>query len=539
MKLYNVGAYLRISRESVRYRDVESGSLENQQAMLNKFVSMMPGWVLQRTYVDDGASGGSFDRQGFKDMMADVRQGIINLVLVKDLSRFGRNYIEAGKYLEEELPALGCRFVALSDGIDTETGENDIMPFLNAMNDYYLKNTSDRIKYVMTAKAKDGQKLSGTAPYGYIRDTERNTRLVVDEYAANIVRRIFETRSEGSGYAAIAGMLNRDGIMPPRMYYFKRQNRETASVCTGLWTERTIKLMLQNELYIGNTLAFKRKTRSYRDKRAIYRDESEWIRTDNTHVPIIDTELWRTVQRINEDGRAKSGSGSKPQLSLFSGIVVCADCSAKMVHVVNTAKYKSGRVAKYGGYVCSAYRRSGRVSCSWHKISELNLKEIVLSHIKEIAGQIALDEDKVLRQLKHKLIGVQKSDRADRSKERRELEQRIYKLETNLEQLYEDKVLGVITSAAFSTAAAKIEAKRAELSDKLSKLAKDAERDESKTSDIKSWISLIKEKSLIQELDRDLLESLIERIVIGEKEETNGEKAQNIHIFYKYVGLCN
>ena len=203
-KLYNVGIYIRLSRENTAYADGDSMSIENQQSILSKVISMMPGWVETRTYIDNGASGGNFNRRGFRDMMTDVRNGDINLVLVHDLSRFGRNYLESGKYLEEELPSLGCRFVALTDGIDTDTGENDIMPFLNAMNDYYLKNISDRIKAVFHAKAKDGQKLTGTAPYGYMRNPDDNTRLIVDDYAAAVVRRIFEMRADGMGYTKIA-----------------------------------------------------------------------------------------------------------------------------------------------------------------------------------------------------------------------------------------------------------------------------------------------------------------------------------------------
>ena len=166
-KLYNVGIYIRLSKEGAAYDRGESQSIENQQAMLSKFISMMPGWVEKRTYIDDGATGGHFNRQGFQDMMIDVRKGEVNLILVHDLSRFGRNYIEAGKYLEEELPALGCRFVAIADGIDTESGENDILPFLNAINDFYLKDISDKIKATFQLKAKKGHKLTGTAPYGY------------------------------------------------------------------------------------------------------------------------------------------------------------------------------------------------------------------------------------------------------------------------------------------------------------------------------------------------------------------------------------
>jgi len=231
-KLYNVGSYVRLSKENTF---ADSDSIENQQEMLSRFIAVMPGWIEQKCYIDSGFSGGTFDRPAFLEMMADVRGGLVNLVLVKDLSRFGRNYLEAGNYLENELPALGCRFVSLSEGIDTETGENDIIPFLNAMNDYYLKNLSERIKMVLTVKAKEGQKLSGAVPYGYLRSPDDHTRLIVDEYAAGVVKRIFECRAHGDSYAKITAMLNRENIMPPRLYYFDRQKRETPQVCTEMW----------------------------------------------------------------------------------------------------------------------------------------------------------------------------------------------------------------------------------------------------------------------------------------------------------------
>jgi len=178
-KLYNVGIYIRLSKENAGRVGNDSMSIETQQIMLSKFVDMMPGWVETRTYIDNGASGGNFDRQGFQDMMNDVRSGIINLVLAKDLSRFGRNYLEAGRYLEDELPSLGCRFVALSDGIDTETGENDIMPFLNAMNDHYLKSMSEKIKAAFVIKAQNGQRPLGIPPFGYMKSPADKSRLVI------------------------------------------------------------------------------------------------------------------------------------------------------------------------------------------------------------------------------------------------------------------------------------------------------------------------------------------------------------------------
>lgn len=537
-KLYNVGVYIRLSRDSATYRGEESQSIENQQAMLSKFIGMMPGWIETRTYIDDGATGTNFKRRGFQDMITDVRQGIINLVLVKDLSRFGRNYLEAGKYLEEELPSLGCRFVALSDGIDTETGENDIMPFLSAINDFYVKNLSDRVKSVLTAKAKDGQKLSGSAPYGYSRHSEENTKLVIDEYAAGIVKRIYEARTRGIGYAAIAGILNTENILPPRLYYFKRQNRKTKAVCTDMWTERTIKLILHNELYIGHTVSFKRKTRSYRDKRAINCDKNDWIRVENTHTPIIGVNLWQAVQKINTEAANRYTDSREPRKSLFSGIVVCTDCQIKMATVVGSSRLANGAIAKYPGYCCMTYRRSGRTVCSWHKISEKVLKELVLGHIKKMAELITLDEDRIFSELKRRLIGEQKLSKARQNKECRELEQQLYTLERQLEQFYEDKVSGIIANEVFSFMIDKTETQRLEIESRLSAVSQTIEQTQAKLNDIKSWLELIKEKSAVNDVDRDLLESLIDKIEIGKKSAVNGEKTQDVRIFYKYVGLC-
>ena len=536
-KLYNVGVYIRLSRENTAYVGEDSLSIENQQAMLSKFIDIMPGWVEKRVYIDNGATGGNFNRQGFQDLMSDARQGIINLVLVQDLSRFGRNYLEAGKYLEEELPALGCRFVALSDGIDTEDGESDIMPFLNAMNDYFLKNLSDRIKSVLTAKAKDGQKLSGAVPYGYDRNPEEHTRLIVDEYAAGIVKRIFELRVTGMGYSAIAGVLNNENILPPRLYYFKRQNRETITRadCTTIWKDVTVKTILKNELYLGHTVAFKRKNRSYRDNRSVHRDKNEWIRTENTHAPIISKEIWECVQQINTKAKEKVAHYRKPQPSLFGKLLVCEDCQTVMSSTVTTKNYGRGR---YEAYHCRLHTSSGRTVCSWHRISETVLKKLVLSHIKEKAKLIALDEKGILKVLQQKLIGTHKAGKRDVTKERKELERQLQALEVQMEQCYEDKICGDISAEAFTAMADKAEIKRSEIEDRLTRLTQTAEQNQSRLHDINRWISLIKEKSTLKEVDRELLESLIEKIEIGEKQMVDGVKTQDVRIYYKYVGLC-
>ena len=537
-KLYNVGMYIRLSRENTAYRGEDSMSIENQQSMMSKFIDMMPGWVEKRIYVDNGATGGNFNRKGFQDMMDDARQGIINLVLVQDLSRFGRNYLETGKYLEDELPSLGCRFVALADGIDSETGENDIMPFLNSMNDYYLKNLSDRIKSVLTAKAKDGQKLSGAVPYGYDRNPEEHTRLIVDEYAAGVVKRIFEIRATGMGYAAIAGVLNKENILPPRLYYFQRQGRETTGDCTTIWKDMTVKSILNNELYLGHTIAFKHKTPSYRNsKKIVDRDPSEWIRTENTHTPIVDGDLWHKVQQINQAAKRRADNYREPQPSLFTKLLVCADCQTNMITSICTKHYKSGTF-RYIGYHCRTHTSSGRTVCSWHRISEKDMKKLVLSDIKEKARMITLDGDAILQVLQQKLLGTHRASKSDIAKERKELEFQLHALEVQSEQLYEDKVSGDITAETFTALANEAEARRSELTDRLEMLNQTATQAESKIGDINHWVGLIKEKSTFEEVDRDLLESLIDRIEIGEKKVVDGVKVQDVRIHYRYVGLC-
>ncbi|MCL2409137.1 MAG: recombinase family protein [Oscillospiraceae bacterium] len=538
MKVYKVGKYIRLSSDSRGYHrnGEDSASIENQDAMLSKFIDIMPGWTETRTYIDDGVSGANFDRRGFRNMMDDVRSGIINLVIVKDLSRFGRNYLETGRYLEEELPALGCRFVALSDGIDTESGENDILPFINAINDFYVRDVSRRIKSVMHAKAKEGHKLSGTTPYGYDRhDTERH-RLVVDRHAAEVVRKMFALRAIGMGYSKVAGELNKEGVLPPRLYYFKQQGRETTAITTEVWTSRTVKLILCNELYLGHTVSLKRGIRSYRDKYEYRCDESEWIRVENTHPAIIDNELWDKVQTINNTAKKKGVMLKAPQRSLFSGLLVCSDCGAKMGYFKRQEANKNGKVIDISAYGCITYTCSGGTACSTHRIMGKNLKSIVLEHIKETAAQIEFDEDRVVEKLMQSLVGNQRGDKAAIAKGIRTLEQQLYSFDNQIDALYEDKISGFISTDKFSETIQQLEADRTKLERRLFLLTESAEEIENKLNDTRHWTALIREKSTIIEVDRELLEALINKIEIGARVKTNGVIMQDVRIFFKYVG---
>ena len=536
-KLYNVGMYIRLSKESASYSGDESQSIENQQTILSKFISVMPGWVEKRTYIDNGATGGHFNRQGFQDMMVDVRSGDVNLILVHDLSRFGRNYIETGKYLEEELPALGCRFVAITDGIDTETGENDILPFLNAMNDYYLKNISDKIKTVFQAKAKNGHKLTGTTLYGYTRDPNDHNRLVVDEHAASVVKRIFNMRADGFGYTKIVGVLNRDNILPPRLYYSQKNNRVPPSNTSQHWQIHSLPTILRDEHYLGTMVSFKSR-RSYRSGKSSKTSKDEWMKTPDTHEAIIDVELWDKVQKVNERLSKTVENRRVPRPSLFSGKIFCSDCKTPMTFYSGKKEIlKDGRVTNCGSYACKTHVVTGFAKCSWHRVYENPLKKIVLDNIRRQAESFQLDEAAMLQKLREKLIGVYSADKATLTAEQHGLKQELHSIDLMVDNLYEDKITGAITAEHFSQLAGKTETRRREVEDRLVAIEKTESQAKTKLGDIQKWIRLIRENAIIEAVDRALLEALIDRVEIGESSKENGVKKQDVWIYYKFVGL--
>lgn len=404
------------------------------------------------------------------------------------------------------------------------------------MNDYYLKNLSDRIKVVLTAKAKNGHKITGPASYGYDRNPADHTRLIVDEYSADVVRKIFELRVTGTGYAKIARTLNDENILPPKLYYQAKMNRDLSTSGIPLWQAPTVKIILHDELYLGHTISLKNKVLSHRYSRSVKRRKSEWIRVENTHTPIIDEIVWQKVQEINAEVKAKSSTAREPQQSLFSKILVCADCKTTMSPNIDRQPRKNGKSVEYVSYNCRTYRHTGGSSCSWHTIYEMSLKKILLDDIKRQAKAIELNEDRMLHNLQKKLIGISKTERAKRMTECKELQQQLHLMETQIEQLYEDKVTGLITGERFSELVSTTESKRSEIEKQIDVLEQSDKSAKTKLSDIHNWIRLIKEKSTLKDVDRDLLETLIEKIEIGERRVENGVKTQDIRIFYKFVG---
>ncbi|MEG2455289.1 MAG: recombinase family protein, partial [Oscillospiraceae bacterium] len=450
-KQYNVGIYTRLSVDdasnSAKARGYipadESVSIENQKTILSQFAHLS-GWIVVKTYVDDGYSGGNFDRPGFREMLKDVQRGKINLVLVKDLSRFGRDYVEVGHYTDAVFPALGCRFVSLLDCIDTASDNNEMMHFRSLMNDYHLKDLSNKIKSVKLAKMKSGQYIGSCAPYGYRKSPEDKHVLLVDEYAAQVVQRIFQLREEGTAYGKIAAALNEDGILSPRAYWYQ-QCSEKATPNSPLWQYATVKNVLHNDLYAGRMTQNRTGSLSYKNKALIKKPESEWVCHEGLHPALITQEQWDTVQRINLAVKERHSGRRPPTASLFQGKLVCADCGTNLVASTETQHRKSGETRRYTSYICSKYTTTGHSACSWHRIFEITLKKLVLQEMASYADAIETDETAMLNALKKALSLQENADLQSVRQEAASLKKRLAELDRQLTTLYEDKVSHVIS----------------------------------------------------------------------------------------------
>ena len=541
-KLYKVGIYCRLSVDdasnSAKAKNYipadESVSIENQYELLSKFV-MLNGWTEVKTYRDDGYSGGNFQRSGFLEMLEDARHGLINLILVKDLSRLGRDFVEVGRYTDVIFPSLGCRFVSVLDCLDTEGDNMDMLHFRSLMNDYHLKDLSNKVKSVLHAKMRSGQYIAAYAPYGYRKSEEDRHRLVIDEEAAAVVRRMFELRRAGMAYGKIAAVLNSEGILSPRWYWAKRYGSGSCKYA-NLWMYATVKNILTNEVYTGNLIQNQTGSRSYKDDTMIYKPESEWIRHEALHEAIISPEVWAAVQEVNREKALISANNALPKPFLFTGKLICADCKAPLQGNRETQRRKNGTSKRYVSYFCSRYTASGYGACSRHTIYEMTLTELVLSEIRAHAEALELDEAAMLDRLQAQRSAASAERMEGIRQEITKLRRRIFELEQSTSKLYEDKVCGVITPAAFSVLMQKSEQERLQKTERLDALLSETQQQEQEAAAMQRWSALIRKHLHIRELDRDTVDELIDRIEVGESAVVDGKRVRDIRIFYRFIG---
>jgi len=517
---YSVGIYCRLSKDDIGGGD--SSSITSQKSMLEKYVCDNGGAVFDY-YVDDGYSGTNYNRPNFQRMIDDVEAGNINMVLVKDLSRLGRNYIQTGQYTDIYFPDRGVRFVALNDGIDTENADNDIAPFKNILNQMYSTDLSKKVRSAVRMKKQNGEYLSNYAPYGYQKDPANKNRLIVEETGAVIVKRIFELCASGHGTPYIAKSLNNEGVLSPR------NHRET--VCPSYtetrkyeWTPETLHGILRSRIYKGDMVQGVYDCARFKRTPSKRRPSDEWIITPDTHEAIINDDLWYYVQKCLDTRKRVQRSG-EPQL--FAGFIKCADCG-----------YALAYAKRFGTeyYSCGLYRRKGIEYCTQHYINKQVLIEAVLNDIRRYAQMAIADADGFAAKL-----AAQNGDKEDQqiqslSDELGAVEMRFSELDRIMEQLFEDKVAGTLNDARFRKLADRYEAEQSAVEKRIEELKSEVERLCVNRRDTSAWLELIREYADIKELDRVVLGELVEKITVGEAQVVDGVKNIEITIFYRFVG---
>ena len=519
--------YERLSRDD--NMDGESYSIGNQKKLLTK-VAKEKGYTNLVHFFDDGISGVTMDRPGFADMIQQLEQGKAAAVFVKDLSRLGRNYIEVGRLTEEFFPNHDIRLVAVSDNIDTDEGENELAPIRNLFNEWYARDISKKRRISNKIKGNAGEPM-GQPPYGYIKDPENPKRWIVDEEAAQVVRRIYRMTLEGVGTEQIAAKLEEDGILTPRAYWHSKGiNRpgKVKDLPPTHWNSSSVIKMLSVQEYCGDILNFKTYSKSYKNKKRLENDRENWAIFKDVHEPIIERAVFEQVQQ--KRGKMRKRQAKDGERSMFSGLLVCADCGSNLHFHFNQGNPE----IKY--FNCSNYKGNRGTCQSTHYIRVDFLEEVVLGEIRRLTKFASLYEDDFLKAV----IGhSQQADEADRKLKEKELKAllaRDEELDGLFERIYEDNVSGKISDERFSRMSRRYEDEQKELTEKIKQLRSEIEKQSSHTMTTDMFISLVRKYTRAKKLTPRMLNELVEKIEVFNAEKVNGVWEQRLRIHYNCVG---
>ena len=527
----NVGIYMRLSQEDMR--EGESLSIENQKMLLTKFVRDK-GWTLVSEYADDGYSGTDFNRPGVQKLLADAQSGKINIIVVKDLSRFGRNYIEVGRYVDYIFPMNNIRFIAVSDNVDTAERNSmalEMMPIVNLFNEWHSSSTSKKIKAVYEAGAKQGKYFAAKAPYGYVRSDTPNHTPVIDLETAPVVKRIFDMRAQGMSSLRIASVLNKEGILCPSEYYYQQTEKENTLRNRHLWCRTSIEQMLRNPMYLGHMVQLKVTSVSHKNHKQVKKDESEWAVVENTHEPIITQEIWDRCREIDNErstGRVTKQGIVRP----LSALMYCADCGFRMKNTSRNDSRKSDG-SRMQFYICSTYSNYGKERCSAHYIEGDSIEQIVLDDIRSMLQLVAEDEDKAKKVfLARKQKNIDHQTTADKDK-LQTAKKRIAELDKLMQSAYEDKVSGEMPASVCAKLLEKYEAEQNALSFQVQDIESRLLTMKQDEKDVDEFISRLRKYKGAKVLTREMCLELIDSVTIDEYHK--GKTERDIHIYYKFI----
>ncbi len=530
------GLYYRLSQEDERAG--ESLSIENQKKILVKYARENDFEIVDE-YIDDGWSGTNFDRPGVQRLFEDAKNGRIDVIIVKDLSRFGRNYVQIGQYTDYIFPMYNIRFIALGDNVDSANSESsgmDMMPIMNVFNEWHSANTSKKIRAVIETNAKAGKYRCNCAPYGYVKGEDENKLPVRDEPAASNVLRMFELRASGMSPNKIAYLFNEEGILTPADYKEQKFGIPNTRQSHHLWSCGTIKQVLQNPTYLGHLVQMRTTTVSYKNKKTVKRDPEDMVWVYNTHEAIVSQELWDKCREmeasVSQGKKTKTG-----QVVPLSGLCYCADCGAKMHMGWNNSRHKrtDPRFHFRNHFNCGSFEKFRGQSCESHYIKMAILNQIVLTDIRSKMDAVALDENKARAEFLKRREQISSTE-ADRDRKRvSQLRRRLNELERLIISAYEDKVSGKIAEdicvGLLNRYQDEKNKKKAELSELEQKLSQDSKAQ----ADVDEFIRRLKANMEVTELTRELCMELIEFVTVDKCPGRYSKEPREIHIYYKLI----
>ncbi len=509
----------------------ESNSISNQKRILETYAKQN-GFSNLRWYTDDGYSGANFQRPGFQAMLADIEAGKVGTVIVKDMSRLGRNYLQVGMYTEMIFPQKNVRFIAINDGVDSAQGENDFAPLRNIFNEWLVRDTSKKIKAVKRSKGMSGKPITSKPVYGYLMDEDEN--FIIDEEAAPVVRQIYSLCLAGNGPTKIARMLTEQQIPTPGTLEYRRTG-STRRYHPGYeckWATNTVVHLLENREYTGCLVNFKTEKPSYKLKHSIENPPEKQAVFENHHEPIIDRETWERVQELRKQRKRPN---RYDEVGLFSGILFCADCGSVMYQ----QRYQTDK-RKQDCYICGSYKKR-TVDCTAHFIRTDLLTAGVLSNLRKVTSYAAKHEARFMKLLIEQNEDGDRRRNAAKKKELETAEKRISELSAIFKRLYEDSVTGRISDERFTELSADYEAEQKELKERAARLREELSKAQEATENAEKFMNVVRRHTTIEELTPTLLREFVEKIVVHESVALDGKRRgklrrQEIEIYYSFVG---
>lgn len=523
--------YERLSQEDKL--DGESNSIINQKKILEKYCRDHGYTAIRHYDEDDGYSGTNFNRPGFQRLLADIKAGKIKRVVVKDMSRFGRNYLQVGMYTEMLFPEYGVHFIAVNDGVDSVRGDSEFTAIRNVFNEMYAKDTSKKIKATWQSKGRSGEHLTSIPPYGYIKDPEDKKKWIVDEEAAAVVQKIFALCVDGLGPTQIAKWLRQNQILNPTAYAHQKglpvSNKLTADPYK--WTNETVSRILERIDYLGHTVNFKTSKPSFKSKKKVWNDPSEWVIFENTQEPIIEESVFLIVQNIRQGRRRPTKMGD---MGMFSGLLFCSDCGGKM-YLCRATHFRPEQ--EY--YICSTYRKD-RALCTTHSIRRVILEEIVLQNLREAIQYVTQYEDDFVQRAADHSLRERDKELAQKKDVLAKSEKRIAELDVIFKRLYEDNITGKLSDDRFIKLSHDYEQEQQQLKDVVERLRQDVKQQEKQKMNVSSFISAVKKYTDMQTLDAAVLREFVEKIYISDvytpDENEPRVKVRDIQIVYNFIG---